>query len=334
MQATPSQTPVAAPKIARGHSCVLCQQRKVRCDRQKPCANCVKARVECAPSLPTVPRRKRRKFSELDVTTRLRRYEHLLKKNGIKIEDDEESHTAQQGRGGYHAAKHGQETQGGNPEGVRGRRPSDTQRTYYGEKYEPFLLRTISVDVGSTLWDDLRDEITEDPKEIMSSDEETVEREIYPHDERLFLIPDSAPKDLSSLHPQPVHIFRLWQTYLVNCNPLLKLFHAPTMQQTILEASSDLHNVPRHIEALMFSIYLLAVSSLSNQECEGIFNESRNDLLMRFSHGTQQALINARFLKSLNLSTLHAFCIYLVSCLYLVGITLCGLKYCSNLVPS
>lgn len=125
----------------------------------------------------------------------------------------------------------------------------------------------------------------------------------------------SAPKDLSSMHPEPVQIFRLWQTYLTNCNPLLKLFHAPTMQQVILDASCDLLNVPRYTEALMFSIYLLAVTSLSSQECETMFHVARTDLLTKYSHATQQALVNARFLKSLSLSTLHALCIYLVSCL-------------------
>lgn len=100
MLATPTGTPEGAPlappapptpKITRGHSCVLCQQRKVKCDRQKPCANCIKARAECVPSAPTVPRRRRRKFSEQDLAARLRRYEHLLKKHGVKIEDDEDA---------------------------------------------------------------------------------------------------------------------------------------------------------------------------------------------------------------------------------------------------
>lgn len=97
MLATPSGTPEGAPpapptpKITRGHSCVLCQQRKVKCDRQKPCSNCIKARAECVPSAPTVPRRRRRKLSEQDLAARLRRYEHLLKKHGVKVEDDEDA---------------------------------------------------------------------------------------------------------------------------------------------------------------------------------------------------------------------------------------------------
>jgi hypothetical protein len=96
MLATPSRTPDSAgparppsPKITRGHSCILCQQRKVKCDRQKPCSNCLKARAECIPSAPSQPRRRRRKHSETDLATRLRKCEQLLRTHGVKIEDEE-----------------------------------------------------------------------------------------------------------------------------------------------------------------------------------------------------------------------------------------------------
>jgi Fungal specific transcription factor domain len=110
-----------------------------------------------------------------------------------------------------------------------------------------------------------------------------------------------------------VHIFRLWQTFLVNVNPLVKIFHAPTVQQVILDASADLANIPRAIEALMFAIYLLAVTSLKTEECEAMFGESRSALLSKYSHGTQQALVNAKFLKSLNLYSLQAYALLLLA---------------------
>ena len=95
-QKQPELPPPPAYKITRGHSCILCQQRKVRCDRQKPCANCIKARAECVPSAPTLPRRRRRKVAETDLAGRLKRAEDLLRKNGVRIDDeDEEDHDEQ-----------------------------------------------------------------------------------------------------------------------------------------------------------------------------------------------------------------------------------------------
>jgi hypothetical protein len=167
------------------------------------------------------------------------------------------------------------------------------------------------------LWENLRDEI-QDPKEALalegSSDDEINGTSLYPDQENFLLNHSMAPmKDLISIHPPPVHIFRLWQTFLVNVNPLVKIFHAPTVQQTILDASGDLPNCTKEVQALMFSIYLLAVTSLQPEECQAMFGESRDNLLSKYSHAVQQSLINAKFMKSLNLTTLQAFALYLVS---------------------
>lgn len=65
---------------------MLCQQRKVRCDKNKPCSNCVKAGAECrvVPSQP--PRRRKKRLQEKDLLERLRKYETLLAQNGIKFD--------------------------------------------------------------------------------------------------------------------------------------------------------------------------------------------------------------------------------------------------------
>lgn len=90
---SPPRVPAPAPapepsvvKLTRGHSCVLCQQRKVRCDKQKPCANCVKAQVECRVVPPQPPRRRKKKPHERDLIDRLRKYESLLSQHGVSFE--------------------------------------------------------------------------------------------------------------------------------------------------------------------------------------------------------------------------------------------------------
>ncbi|KAG7115540.1 Pyriculol/pyriculariol biosynthesis cluster transcription factor like protein [Verticillium longisporum] len=73
-------------KLTRGTSCVLCQQRKVRCDKRKPCANCVKARVECRVVPPNPPRRRKKRLQEKDLIDRLKKYETLLAENGVSVD--------------------------------------------------------------------------------------------------------------------------------------------------------------------------------------------------------------------------------------------------------
>lgn len=113
-------------------------------------------------------------------------------------------------------------------------------------------------------------------------------------------------------HPEPVQIFRLWQTFLDNVNPLTKLFHAPTVQQMVLDASTNIENIPRSTEALIFAIYLASVVSLSDQECESIMGEPKLVLAERYSISTQQALTNAEVLRSSNLVVLQALTLFLV----------------------
>ena len=122
--------------------------------------------------------------------------------------------------------------------------------------------------------------------------------------------------NVSALHPQPIHIFRLWQTFLDNVNPLTNIIHAPTMQKSILEAVGDLGQVPRGLEALMFAIYAFAVTSLSPQDCENTFGDTRPRLLAKYRLGTQKALIRAEFLRSSDLVILQAFVLHLVSSLH------------------
>lgn len=120
-------------------------------------------------------------------------------------------------------------------------------------------------------------------------------------------------ENLKDLHPSPVHIFRLWQTYLDNVNPITKLFHSPTTQQQVLNAASDLEKITPNVEALMFGIYTMGIVSLDEDECTTTFGEEKNVLLSRFQSGARQALVNAGYLKSSDLTTLRAFTLYLVS---------------------
>lgn len=80
------QLDASAMKLTRGTSCVLCQQRKVRCDKNKPCANCVKAGVECRVIPPQPPRRRKKRLQEKDLIDRLKKYESLLSENGVKFD--------------------------------------------------------------------------------------------------------------------------------------------------------------------------------------------------------------------------------------------------------
>ena len=121
--------------------------------------------------------------------------------------------------------------------------------------------------------------------------------------------------NLTTLHPNPVQIFRLWQIYLDNVNPLLKITHTPSLQGRIIEAASNMTNISPALEALMFSIYCMSILSLSANDCLSvtILGSSKEDLLTKYRFGCQQALLNCGILRSSDCDCLTALYLYLVS---------------------
>lgn len=121
--------------------------------------------------------------------------------------------------------------------------------------------------------------------------------------------------DISTLHPEPVHIFRLWQLYLENIDPLLKMTHTPSLQPRIIEAIGDVKSIKPTLEALMFSIYTMSVLNLSVDDCQAMFGAQKAVLLTRYQFGCQQALLNAGFLRGGDRDCLTALVLYLVGSL-------------------
>ncbi|KAK3302003.1 uncharacterized protein B0T15DRAFT_505082 [Chaetomium strumarium] len=119
---------------------------------------------------------------------------------------------------------------------------------------------------------------------------------------------------VSALHPEQVHIFRLWQTYLENVNPLLKVTHSSMLQARIIDAVSELgRDIHPTFEALMFSIYCIAVVSLADSECPRLLKSSKEDLLSRYRFACQQLLVKCRPWQFTDIDGLTALYLYLVS---------------------
>lgn len=135
----------------------------------------------------------------------------------------------------------------------------------------------------------------------------------FQNDDHVILTSRKELVELNTLHPEPVHIFRLWQIYLENVNPLLMVTHHPSLQGKVIEAASNTTTLDANLEALLFAIYSAAIQSLSTHECENFFALPKDDLLTRYQFGCQQALLNCRFLRTDNRDCLTALFLLLVS---------------------
>ena len=150
------------------------------------------------------------------------------------------------------------------------------------------------------------------PDEVVKAWDELFHQGVY-RTEHLLFCSRTAGVELSALHPPQAQIFKFWQLYLENIDPLLKLTHTPTLQARIIDAASDVTKIEPNLEALMFAIYCMAITSLNQKQCQAMFGTPRGDILRGYQLGAREALLNCGFLKCNNRECLTALHLYLVS---------------------
>jgi hypothetical protein len=113
-------------------------------------------------------------------------------------------------------------------------------------------------------------------------------------------------------HPPTDMVLRLWATYVRNVDPLIKILHRPSLERDIqiFVRSGKEYQIPASQNALLFSIYLAAVTTLSEDDAQQQLGEGRAALTNRFRIGAERALAAADYLNSSSLVTLQAATIY------------------------
>ena len=137
-----------------------------------------------------------------------------------------------------------------------------------------------------------------------------------PYPDTLFIFGSkTTTTDLRRLHPIASGIALLCTIYFQNVDQVFKILHRPTVQISISAAADTLNTGPLDPaqEALMFSMYFAATTSMTQEQCQARLGQDRETLLAQFKYGAEMALANAHFLISTELKSLVAFVIYVVS---------------------
>ncbi|KAH8812758.1 hypothetical protein F5884DRAFT_878676 [Xylogone sp. PMI_703] len=107
-----------------------------------------------------------------------------------------------------------------------------------------------------------------------------------------------AGQNTLELYPEPKQVFWLWQTFVENVNPVTKIVHIPTIQPYIATASLNPQALSKPIHAMLFSIYLLAITSLPSSKCRVYFEEDKLALLRQYRSTAIQSLIAVNVLET------------------------------------
>ncbi|KAL3490707.1 hypothetical protein BJX62DRAFT_237823 [Aspergillus germanicus] len=297
----PPTNPRTPAKSQRVLSCVLCQQRKIKCDRTFPCENCLRAKVQCIPAS-QIPRQRKRRFAERELLDRLRQYERLLRQNDIKF-DSLHGGSAVDGESRQSVET---ETEIANENSRESSAPLATpqfsQGEYQAKSFWKAMNESPEPESGTT----------PAPPDMNESVVRKTWDQVFDPSTSLFGSHNTS-FDLSHMHPEPSQIFRLWQIYLDNVDPLFKVTHTPTLQGRIIEAITNLKDINPALEALMFSIYCMATLSVMSYESDALVGPPNDKTLAKYQDACRQALIRAQFLRSDDRDSLTALYLYLVS---------------------
>ncbi|KAH0149784.1 hypothetical protein KCU67_g10932, partial [Aureobasidium melanogenum] len=123
--------------------------------------------------------------------------------------------------------------------------------------------------------------------------------------------------DQSSPHlswPQPVQIFQLWQAYIDNVNPMTNILHVQTMQRMVLQATScNPEELPKPPRALLLSVFLAAIESLSDAACLDLMMLPKDECVRNLFSMTKECLVDAKFLEVATTEALQALVLYLMA---------------------
>ncbi|PGH23889.1 hypothetical protein AJ80_02138 [Polytolypa hystricis UAMH7299] len=304
-----SVIPVEIGPALKPKACVNCRSRKVKCDRNLPCANCAAWSLDCVfpPPIRKCPRSKKRPTA-LDISVVGRDQQGL----GERIEKMEKAiHDLSRLIGGHHAVVQVQASQ------------------CYGQPHE--AMEILDIDYGrgegleteaGTLGDRIRGtnfssiESKFNPEMITESDvqcplEASHRMENGSQLPRLIQLNSIAISAAAPPHPSASQIHFCWQTYLENVDQLVKVVHKSSTEAMLKQAIIDASSLNESQESLLFAICFSSVPCMTDEDSMRCFGVSKAVALMTYRTATENALTRANFLTTSNLEAFQAGVLFL-----------------------
>ncbi|KAI0151664.1 hypothetical protein GGR57DRAFT_179136 [Xylariaceae sp. FL1272] len=325
-QTSGDATEAGKPQKKPPLSCTQCRARKLKCDKDSPCHNCVRSGSECI-----FPARKRvqrpRKTKNAELLQRLNRLESIVGKVGLSglEEADSQSKDASASPPEDAAPKLHPAVESA----VEDSAGQDATYDFKGASKSKTTDAAASKYMSGDFWSRLCDEVggLKQALEHSTDSEDEGEQPVQePSPESaggrsstsmsspgmIFGSPQSIGQQTNS-HPSPHHIRYLVATYFRNVDMHLKILHRPTISDALYELA-DYPNTASDLspeqESLFFAIYYSAIASLSPIECNLNLGRSRADLAADYQAGIERALARADYLNNTSLETLQALTLY------------------------
>ncbi|KAM3502421.1 hypothetical protein MY11210_009072 [Beauveria gryllotalpidicola] len=309
---------VSADDSVKTFSCLVCRQRKVRCDHAQPCRNCKRTKVDCEYVAPVRGKRKRSQPSRETMHAKLRRYEDMLKTRGVDVAE----HTSTAPAACEDALSESNETTTESPTSL------SVPTTPRDEAAPPMGFRSALIKTprsgprlvskeghsryyeSSTLWTDINDDFRH-PDEFVAAGDDDAE-----HEADLFLGTSSPSSSfigqLRDWHPATHCLYALRDMYVDRIDPLMKIMHIPTFWALVRQAAERKEEVSKPIEAVVFCFYFGTISVMEEKDCEKLFKEDKKTVFAKYRAIARYTLKRAGLLSTSSPMTLRAFCLFML----------------------
>ncbi|CZR46039.1 uncharacterized protein FPRO_11486 [Fusarium proliferatum ET1] len=316
---SPLPTPVTPSNPLHPRSCTFCRQRKVKCDRQKPCSHCLRANNDCSyPAGRGRAAKKPARTLDTRLVDRLQKLENIIKQLNSEVDATANAVPSGSGTDGESVSTPGGMRNG--PPGVDNSAPDASIDQQLGRL---MIDDSKSYYVSNILWANLGNEIEE--LRDMLQDTLSEDHVNNPTEPSTPIHEVASPLGTSasvlgyrslchSLHPYhpPMHLsVTLLNIFIENVLPLVHILHMPTTEQWFWDSIISLDTIDRNSEALLFAIYYSAVISMDDGQCLGVLGESRSTSLNKFRFAVEQAMARANLLNTQSLVLLQAAVLFL-----------------------
>ncbi|KAJ5095667.1 fungal-specific transcription factor domain-containing protein [Penicillium alfredii] len=290
-------------------SCHTCNRKKIRCSKTQPCEACLKLGVECVfPGPGRAPRRRKRPL-KAELVSRLKHLEEEIQDLGDRSHATELPSRETGEPVASHVPENDEVANLDLPPVPERHTHSGRGRLIIGRRSSRYVTHEALVSLGDQVKElqDLLD--TEHPGERAQEESEPE----YLESGNFFLFGySSGLHSLEDYHPSRINSELLWTAYEENVAPMAMLFHKPTLRKLICKASTNAGHLDKKSEALVFAVYLAAVTSMKPQQCQDHFGEDHSTIVQRFRFATQQALTRAGFLQTRDFTVLQAAVLFLI----------------------
>ncbi|KAI1093780.1 fungal-specific transcription factor domain-containing protein [Rostrohypoxylon terebratum] len=127
-----------------------------------------------------------------------------------------------------------------------------------------------------------------------------------------FLFRATAPQVQTEIVNPPLYQIRqLWEIYVHNVDPLVKILHKPSVERVLDDLSSNRDRSSPELRALLLAICYAAVSSLPSFQVRAEFAFDSDSYVASFRSALEKALADAQLSQTHDLRVLQAFIIYL-----------------------